>query len=174
MALFRFLAVSLLLLGWPRLALADEPADFRKALADLQPGARYTPREYLRCTGPEEPCRHLEGAIGRVQVQVDLNDGTVSRFLVLAEGVRIERELLPTLHALYGTGETRREEIRSESVRPDQALRIAAAGSVTYEWRLSGMRIILFSQDPSLIRHDDGREDVTEPMKTYVSGELSP
>jgi hypothetical protein len=170
----RALTVLMLILLLPHKAWSDEVADFRKALADLQPGVRYTPKEYLACTGDEEVCQRLEGAIGKVRVQVELKEGIIAGFHIVAEGVRIEQELLPTLRGQYGPDEKKWVGLREESVRHDQALTIAAAGYVTYEWRHDGTRIILFSQDPFRLVYDDGRVEVTEPRKTYVSGELAP
>jgi hypothetical protein len=172
--LLRSLLLLLPFLLLPHLSRADTLADFGKALAELQPGERYTAREYLHCVGREEACTRLEGELGNVRITIELNEGTISSLLIVAEEVRIDRELLPPLHALYGTEEKKQEGSRAESIRPDQALRIAAAGYVSYEWRCNGVRIILFSQDPFRIIHDDGRMEVTEPMKTYVNGELIP
>jgi hypothetical protein len=174
MTLFRSLLLLLPFLLLPQLSWGDTLADFRKALSELQMGEQYTPREYLHCVGREEACTRLEGELGNVRITIELNEGTISSLLIVAEEVRIDRELLPPLHALYGTEEKKQEGSRAESIRPDQALRIAAAGYVSYEWRCNGVRIILFSQDPFRIIHDDGRMEVTEPMKTYVNGELIP
>jgi hypothetical protein len=166
------LLLSLLLL--PQLSQGDTLADFRKALSELPMGEHFTPREYLHCVGREETCSRLEGELGNVRIGLELNEGTISSLLIVAEEVSIDQELLPTLHTLYGTEEKKQAGFRAESIRPDQALRIAAAGHVSYEWRRNGIRIILYSQDPFRIIHDDGRVEVTEPMKTYVSGELVP
>ena len=174
MTLLRSLLLLLPLLLLPHPSRADTLADFGKALEELPVGQPFTPQEYLHCVGREEACSRLEGELGAVRIVLELKEGMISAVQLVAEGVRIDRELLPALHALYGTDEKRQEGRRAESVRPDQALRIAAAGYVSYEWRHNGVRIVLFGQDPFRIIHDDGRVEVTEPMKTYVIGELIP
>lgn len=175
MALLRsllfFLPMFLLL---PCLSRGDTLADFRKALSEFQVGERITPRGYLHCIGTEEACSRLEGELGTVRIELELTEGAISAVQIVAEGARIDRELLPALHALYGTGEKKQEVFREERAQPELALRIAAAGYTTYEWRLKGVRIILFGQDPFQVVHNDGRVEVTEPMKTYVTGELIP
>ena len=174
MTLLRSLMLLFPLLLLPQLSWGDALADFRKALSELQVGEHFSPREYLHCVGREEPCSHLEGELGTVWIVLELNEGIISSLLIVAEEVRIDQDLLPTLHALYGTQEKKQAGSRAESIRPDQALRIAAAGYVSHEWRRNRVRIILFGQDPLRIIHDDGRVEVTEPMKTYFNGELVP
>ena len=174
MTVLRSLLLLPMLLLLPNLSWGDTLDDFRRALTELQVGEHFSPRDYLSCVGGNEACNRLEGDLGTVQIELELNDGTISAVQIVAENIRIDQELLPTLHALYGTTEKKQEGVRGESVRPDLALTIAAAGYASYEWRHNRARIILFSQDPFRIIHKDGRVEVTEPMRTYVTGELLP
>ncbi|HYS44714.1 MAG TPA: hypothetical protein VEM32_12115, partial [Geobacteraceae bacterium] len=112
MTLLRSLLLLLLLLLLPQPSRADTLADFGKALAELQPGEQYTARAYLHCVGREEACSRLEGELGTVRITLELKEGTISTMLIVAEGVRIDRELLSPLHALYGTEEKKQEGFR--------------------------------------------------------------
>lgn len=174
MRFFCLLVITVLTLASGPFALAAELDDFRKALADLQPGARYRGLDYLHCVGAGEECRRLEGSLGSVLVQVELAEGIISGFQILAEGVRLENDLIPMLREIYGPGEKRSEAFREERIQADQELKIPAAAAFTCEWRTDRVRITLFSQDAHLLVRADGSAEVIEPMKTYVSGSVHP
>jgi hypothetical protein len=174
MIVLRSLLLLATLLLLPHLSWGEALDDFRRALSELQVGKRFTPRDYLHCTGGEEACNRMEGGLGTVQIEIELLEGIISNLLIVAEEVKIDQELLPILQGLYGSGEKKLEGIREARNRPELALTIAAARYASYEWQRKGARIILFCQDPFRVIHDDGREEVTEPMKTYVSGDLVP
>lgn len=156
----------------PLSAMSGETADFVRAVNDVRLGARLVPQGYLACDGTEEGGGHCEGALGSVKVQAELREGRVVGFYVRVDDVRMETEVLPALRALYGAEARKQEGVRAETAAPELGLRRPAAGYASYEWQQDKGKIILFGQDPFLAVFADGRVEVTEPAKTYASGEL--
>jgi hypothetical protein len=167
------LAVAACLCLFSRSAAAGTVDDFQAALDLLKLGKHFNQPPSFQCVQVKgSECLRAEGVIGKVQLVVDLEEAVIVRFFAVIEGERAEKGILPLLERLYGAGGKKKEMFREDIESPEQGMKIPSRGQVSYEWAMPQVRIVLFAQDPALVVYHDGRTVVTEPMKTYVSGEM--